>query len=280
MEIRELYTNSDFAKVFELEKTIWQTTPDDVVPTHILNAIIHNGGILIGAEYEKNLIGFTFGIPARHGDDWWLWSHMTGVLPHYQGQGIGFQLKQAQRHWALQNGYERIKWTFDPLQRGNANFNVRRLGTISNQYFVNLYGDMRDGINEGMPSDRLETTWHLRDRRVVALASEQPIEPLVATYPLDAFLLRTNSQGEILVCDPIEFHATWHFVEIPSDIRFLKKTDINKAKQWQLLLRRVLQAAIANNYAIVDFVTQLPRCWYVLQKQYPGPTITQTVRRI
>lgn len=277
---KQLLTNADFRKVFDLEKIIWEVGADDVLPTHVMNAFTHSGGSVIGALDGEELLGFAVGFPGKQGDDWWLWSHMTGVRPDYQKRGIGFQLKQTQRTWALKHGFERIKWTFDPMQRGNANFNIHHLGTVVNQYFINLYGEMFDGINKGMASDRMETVWHLRDRRVVALASNQPVDAYNSSYPTDAFLLYTRDDGSFIDRQPLEFHANWHFVEIPYDLKALKQSDIETAKNWQLALRRVIQAAMANNYAIVDFVVHERRCWYVLQRQYPGPTITQTIRRL
>ena len=63
-----------------------------------------------------------------------------------------------------------MAWTFDPLQAGNANFNFNRLGTTARIYSVNHYGDMQDGINAGMASDRLEAQWQLDSPHVIALA--------------------------------------------------------------------------------------------------------------
>lgn len=273
---RELSTMEEFEQVFQLEIDVWQMEPAEAVSIYTLNAVTHNGGVLIGAEAEGKIIGFAFGIPARKGDKWWLWSHVTGVSRLYQRRGVGFKLKQMQRNWALENGYDMIRWTFDPMKRTNANFNMHRLGTVSQKYLVNHYGDMNDGLNQGMKSDRLEVVWHLKDSRVAAIARGLPVSPLLQTYPPDAFLLWQDGKR---IAESLELHAEWHFVEIPYDLDQLKQTEIERAQVWQLSLRRVIRAAIAQSYVLVDFIDDGSRCWYVLQRQYPGPTVTQTLRR-
>ena len=82
---------------------------------------------------------------------------MAGVLPAWQGQGLGLALKLAQRQAILEQGLtDWVTWTYDPLQRTNAVFNIHRLGAVCNTYKANWYGEMRDGLNAGTPSDRCQ----------------------------------------------------------------------------------------------------------------------------
>jgi predicted GNAT superfamily acetyltransferase len=80
------------------------------VPSNLMRAVSHDdsGGVVIGAFDGKAMIGMSFSLPVRRHGQWVLWSHMTGVVPDYQNRGIGFGLKQAQRSWALEYGYEMI----------------------------------------------------------------------------------------------------------------------------------------------------------------------------
>ena len=168
--IRELRTMPGINATVELQKAVWRMHDVEVSSPHTLRAIVHAGGAVIGAEAEGRLVGFCFGMAAWREGELWLWSHMAGVRPEYQGRGVGLKLKLAQREWALGKGFSRMAWTFDPMQSGNANFNFNRLGTTARNYSVNHYGDMQDGINAGMASDRLEAQWQLDSPRVIALA--------------------------------------------------------------------------------------------------------------
>lgn len=156
VEYRTIHSASEFDLAVNLEIEVWGLDPIDAVPTNIMHTIAMNGGVVIGAYIGEQLVGMSLALPLFCEGEWVLWSHMVGVHPEYRGQGIGFNLKQAQRRWALNHGYETMRWTFDPLQRGNANFNIRHLGAYSRKYHINLYGDMTDDINAGLPSDRLE----------------------------------------------------------------------------------------------------------------------------
>ena len=81
-------------------------------------------------------------------------SHITGVLPGLQSQGLGRLLKQHQREWALAREVGHITWTFDPLVARNAHFNLRVLGARVTEYLVDHYGPMDDGVNRGDETDR------------------------------------------------------------------------------------------------------------------------------
>ena len=58
-----------------------------------------------------------------------------------------------------------IAWAFDPLQAGNAHFNLARLGATAGRYIDNMYGERTDALNAGVPTDRLIAEWDV-DRRV------------------------------------------------------------------------------------------------------------------
>ncbi len=81
------------------------------------------------------------------------------------------------RH-VLAQGIDLITWTFDPLETRNATLNFHKLGAVCNTYFPNLYGDMRDGLNAGLPSDRFQVDWWIASERVAQrLAGEPPSTP-------------------------------------------------------------------------------------------------------
>lgn len=250
--IRYVFLNeqSQFEAVAALEHRIWQTSPAETISTHVQRVIVHTGGCILGAYDAAQLVGFTIGVPTK--DAGKMWSHIAGVHPDYQRQGIGYAMKQQQRAWAREHGYRRIHWTFDPLLSPNAHFNLRLLDVQANRYHVNFYGEMTDGINAGLPTDRLEASWVLDD--------DTP-RPQV---PRDAQFLLHDRQGRPQV--RLVFGEDGYFVEIPWDFAALKAQDPARALDWRMAQREVLLAAFAEGYMARDFVRQNGRCWYVLGK--------------
>jgi predicted GNAT superfamily acetyltransferase len=172
-DIRVLTTPQEFNMLPDLEIAVWGLPARDVVSGNIVRAITLNGGVAHGAFDGDRMIGMSLALVGLRGKQPILWSHMAAVIPGLQGQGIGFAIKQAQRDWALVHGFEAMHWTFDPLQRGNAHFNLHLLGATSETYHVDFYGAMADAINVSAPTDRLEATWKLKDTRVKQLAASK-----------------------------------------------------------------------------------------------------------
>jgi predicted GNAT superfamily acetyltransferase len=129
---------------------------------------------------------------------------------------------------------------------------------------VNQYGEMTDEINAGLESDRMETTWILRDERVERLAAGEKLPPVTDSYPEEAFLVRSEDARPLVNPSPPD-DAPWYFVEIPYNIGHIKKTGIDRARGWQMALRQTLPKAFERGYVAVDFVTSDGRCWYVLR---------------
>lgn len=259
---RDLQTQEELEQVADLEKAVWTLEDRAIVPYQIMMVMIRCGGHVAGAFDGEKLVGFTMALASRQGDEWRLWSHMAGVSHTHRKQGIGFGLKQYQRQWAMANGYHTIAWTFDPLQRVNANFNLRRLGAIGVHYRQNVYGEMNDGINQGMPSDRLETVWNLASARVTDHAQNDAQPVLVETRDAH-FVLRVGEDNRPVVPNtPLTNH--WHFAEIPYDLEPLKANKL--VLEWRMAMREVMGQAMESGYQAVDFVNSDSRCWYVLFK--------------
>src|ERR1043165_10236344 len=107
------------------------------------------------------------------------YSHMMAVAAEFQNQGVGAQLKWAQRTRALAEGRDYIKWTFEPMRARNAHFNLNRLGVVIREYAPNFYGTdystdpAEQGIVSGMDSDRVFAGWDLAAPRVDALSRRE-----------------------------------------------------------------------------------------------------------
>ncbi len=289
--IRELETMSDINKTVELQKAVWRMSDVEASSPHTLRAIVHAGGAVIAAEAAGRLVGFCFGMAAWRAGELWLWSHMAGVRPEYQGRGIGLKLKLAQRKWALSKGFRRMAWTFDPMQSGNANFNFNRLGATARAYSVNHYGDMQDDINAGMASDRLEAQWQLDSPRVIALAEgggqcpppPSPVPPSVPPliggqdshnegrgandFPETTNLVYVDSANQLRHQQPDNFSDARYGIEIPFDIAGLKAANLERAMTWQMSVRRAMTSLLDAGYIVSGFVRDQDSARYILSRE-------------
>lgn len=281
--IRVLTTHDDLRACEGIQRLTWNMVERDIVPMHLLVAVNLHGGLVLGAEIEGRLVGFLFGYPGwlppddprREGLDapFFHASQMLGVLPEYQDRGIGYLLKLKQREMVLEQGFQLIMWTYDPLLSRNAHFNIARLGAISRRYLRNLYDDL-PGLNAGLPTDRLEVEWWIASQRVrkrvagadrgVAnrrAAGEYPLNP--STSRPDG--LRAPAPSFSL---PGELRA---LVEIPGDFQALKAADMGLAQAWRAHIREVLEGAFAAGYVITGFVSQMEagerRSYYILTRE-------------
>ena len=176
----------------QLQADIWESSDLEVAPDHLLWTIAKEGGLVLLARTERGQpIGFAYGFLGWSADKRLkLASHQAGVVAAYQDQNIGYQLKLAQRELALRAGLDLITWTYDPLQGRNANLNLRKLGVVCNTYIPNLYGTMRDELNQGLPSDRFRVDWWLDTERVEACLTDRTIP---SHSPSDFSILNPSS---------------------------------------------------------------------------------------
>lgn len=292
LTLRILETPEEIFAVEELQKLIWPGSDRDIIPAHLLIALSHHGGLLIGAFVADRLVGFVLGFPglvfSRGKRSLIHASHELGVHPDFRGQGIGFKLKRAQWQMVRHQEIERITWTYDPLMSRNAYLNVARLGAVCNTYVRNFYGAMRDELNAGVSSDRFIVDWWVNSMRVENRLSQRARRQLDLAHYLAAEVTivnpsRLNEQGlpmpgsdptpEMLALlneERLNHDRELMFmVEIPSDFQLIRKLDIQLAASWREHTRLLFETAFANYYLVTDFIflpgTQ-PRSFYVLSK--------------
>lgn len=155
--VEEARSLADLNAAERLQAETWD--PSVVVPAEMMLVAAETGGVVVVARDEGRVVGFCMGVAAWDGRTAWMWSHMAAVDPRYQSRGVGAALKFRQREIARARGYRVITWTFDPLEAGNANFNLVKLGAVARVYLPNHYGQMHDRLNRGLPSDRLLAEW-------------------------------------------------------------------------------------------------------------------------
>lgn len=196
-------------------------------------------------------------------------SHMAGVLPAWQGRGLGVQLKLAQREAILAQGMtDWVTWTYDPLFRVNAVLNIHRLGAVCNTYQRDWYGVMKDGLNAGVPSDRCQVDWWLTSARVeVRVARGEGRREPRSTLPADMQRLPTIASGEGFRA-PVDAEPVMDgrplAVPIPDDIAAIRRTDAGLGMAWRLAMRHYLEQAFAAGYVMTDCVLIDGAGWHYL----------------
>lgn len=282
IEIKPILDQEDIRKVVEIEMATWGEKPEDTVPDHILTAISREGGVLLGAYLDNNLIGFTLGwlgtknpsesIPVN--TQLKLVSHMTAVLSEYRDQRIGYKLKLAQRDWAVKQGLDLITWTYDPLESRNGNFNIHLLGATSDTYFRDYYGEMSDQLSRGIPSDRFRVDWLISSDRVSTKVSSNMADQMTLETLLDdgVRLINAAKMNQAGLLEPADntlpFSKNRILVEIPADFQTIKEQDMDLALSWRMHTRKVFENCIENSFRVVDFIFEsIPdrRGYYLLE---------------
>jgi predicted GNAT superfamily acetyltransferase len=278
--IKVIETIQEMHRVEVLQRQVWQEAETDIVPAHLMNSAVHNGGVLVGAYVDETLAGFVFGFSGFYstpdGPRLKHYSSMLGVLPEFRNQGMGFALKRAQWQLVRHQGIDRITWTYDPLLSRNAWLNITRLGAVCSTYLRDFYGEMHDTLNQGLPSDRFDVDWWVNSHRVNRRLSRRRRNDISLVHYL---------AGGSQIINPAEFatngwlqpvkntfspfgrEQVFILVEIPADFQALKAADIGLAGQWRMHTRENFEHLFEAGYLVTDFVqsTNLPkRSYYVL----------------
>jgi len=274
--IRILETPEDMPAVESLQRAVWPGSETDVVPAHVLITAVHNGGLLAGAFVDNQVVGFVFGFPGIEftpdGPRQKHCSHMMGIHPDQRNSGIGCALKRAQWQMVRHQGLDHITWTYDPLLSRNAYLNIAKLGAVCNTYRRSEYGDMRDGLNAGLPSDRFMVDWWINTRRVERRLSKRARRTLrlddfskAELQPL--YTLHPTGPAGAWSRPPEHFTAlegNLTLAEIPSDFSALKDADFSLARDWRFFSRELFETAFAAGYIVTDFIYDQSRSFYVL----------------
>ncbi|MFF0739806.1 GNAT family N-acetyltransferase [Streptomyces sp. NPDC004111] len=250
-DIRELHTMAEFEEVSRLFCAVWGTDPaSPVVPAEIMRALSHAGNYAAGAYEEGRLTGASLGFFAEPAGTT-LHSHITGTTG--AGRGTGLALKLHQRQWALDRGLKRITWTYDPLIRRNAHFNLTKLGARPEEYLQSFYGAMDDAINGGDESDRVLAVWDLG----------LPVGPRPAPHTGQPHTAHAGNPAALPadVAHAVRDHdghprlgpmdAEFVLVELPDDIEALRRTDASAARDWRLAVRQTLGELLGEGARVV-----------------------------
>ena len=264
MMIEELKDMDGLNEAARLFQHVWNPE-EPIVSASMLRALSHAGNYVVGAYVGGQMLGALVGFLGSRSDRLELHSHILGVLEQARGRNVGFALKQHQRAWSLAKGIDSVTWTFDPLVRRNAYFNLTKLGARITAYYENFYGSMEDGINGDDLTDRVLVTWDLAGPDVVDAsegagsrrghldAGEPGPNAVLLPDERGAPRSRSSDQPRILA---------W----IPEDIVAMRARQLELAKQWRLALREAVGGALNDGYV----ATGVSRSgWLTLERPAP-----------
>lgn len=266
--IRLFNDRTDFEKMQQLERDTWNMEP---IPIHQTLTAHKNGGLLVGAFQEERLIGFSYSFAGFSNGSSYLCSHMLGIHPDYQKQGIGEALKNAQKQEASRLGYEQVTWTFDPLESVNAYLNLTKLKAVCSTYEVNCYGKMEDGLNAGLPTDRLKVDWWIQSDYVnTSFTFTEEKAKVFAEYE------RTTEGWPKMSPHHPDYLGREEalLVPIPRKFQEIKSQSFDLALDWRMNTRKVFLQLFANGYTAVKLIQrpQEPVNYYLFVKniQFAG----------
>ncbi len=269
IEIRPLTRLAEMEEVEEIQRVVWTRDEREVIPAHVFHAMQYNGAAVHGAFAGEKMVGFTMAVLATvegldHRIDQVaaarlkMFSVIAGVLPGYRDQGVGYQLKLAQRDFALRIGVRMISWTFDPLESRNARFNIGKLGAVCRRYVRNFHGEM-SGLNAGLETDRFDVEWWVTSNRVKSrVAQERKPLSLQSLLAGGAILVNesTFSSAGLPVPPPnyINHPSNLMLVEIPADFQALKQQDFPLALRWREHTRDLFEKLFDSGFLVTDTV--------------------------
>jgi predicted GNAT superfamily acetyltransferase len=262
--VRPAATVEDYLACQDVQRRAWGIAEENyVVPVATMVGAQLHGGLVLGAFLPGGeAVGMSFAFLGRVEGRLCLYSQLTGVVPGYQGRDIGHRIKLAQREFARATSVPCIAWAFDPLQAGNARFNLDKLGATVGRYVENMYGPRSDALNRDTPTDRLIAVWETDPSGPGRL-------PLDAPGDLPRLIVTDGPEGPRFA--GLSDDRSRSLLEIPEAISRLRAEAPDLAGAWGSAVRQAFLAAFAAGYRAVGFVREgagdSRRGYYVLERE-------------
>ena len=256
--LRCLETYDEYHACERLQQHAWRLSDAlDVIPLTNLVTAQKWGGLVLGAfDGGGELHGFCYGFLGRDPEGRLVHcSHMLAVDERARNRGLGARLKWAQRDYVLAQGVDMIVWTFDPLESINASLNFGKLGGLSDDYVINLYGETASKLHAGTTTDRLTIKWLIDSPRVKKRATGEAgkvVETLIAGGLEAPWALQADGWGP---GEPeLELDAPRIRCEIPVNVQDVKVHDHRAAVAWREATQGVFNAYFERGYYVRECV--------------------------
>ena len=256
--LRCLETYDDYHACERLQQHAWRfSDPLDVIPLTNLVTAQKWGGLVLGAFDEGGeLHGFCYGFLGRDPEGRLVHcSHMLAVDERARNRGLGARLKWAQRDYVLAHGVDMIVWTFDPLESINACLNFGKLGGLSDDYVINLYGETASKLHAGTTTDRLTIKWLINSARVKKRAAGEAgvVAGRLIAGELEApWALQADGWGP---GEPdLELDGPHIRCEIPVNVQDAKVHDHRAVVAWREATQGVFNAYFERGYYVRECV--------------------------
>jgi len=280
IEVRPISSLPDLRRCHEIQRATWGYSDLMVFPYTILISAQHNGGVLLGAYVNDELVGFVFGYLGMAKAKLYLFSQRMGVLPEYQNMGLGYRMKIAQREQMLRQGIDIIVWTYDPLEGKNSTLNIEKLGGIVRYYARDIFGFVQNPLQTGLATDRFLLEWHLMSDRVRERVRSNYQRPRAEDWLSAEDLPLVNHaawEGDIprpLAAD-LELEDACVLVQVPPDLQNIKRCDLNMARGWRDITRLIFETYFQRGYVVTGFASslqpRLPNLYRLEHKSFPAP---------
>lgn len=240
IHVAQVHDAADCRRLSEVLGRVWGRDGAGLLDPALLVALAGAGNHVAIALHRDEPIGGSMGFCGPPGRPFH--SHIVGLLPEAAGRGAGRAIKLAQRAWCLELGIDRMTWTFDPLVRRNAHFNVRVLGARPVAYLPSHYGELRDAINAGHDTDRALVEWDL---------TRTPPDPRVVTAEGHAAV--RDAEGTPTPYAAPQAGADVTLVGVPDDIQAIRRDDPDRAREWRAQTRAALTELMHAGWVVDDF---------------------------
>ena len=225
----------------EVLQQVWADPVGSPLRPEVLRALSHSGNYVGIVFDDATIVGVACGFRTDRDE---LHSHIAGVLPGYQHRSIGYVLKLHQRAWALRQGIPTITWTFDPIIRRNAHFNLIKLGAQIAEYVPDFYGTLTGQAAGDDHSDRLLVRWDL--------LAGVPGDPVEVGGDVTSVLAIGKQREPVLTLSACDRGT----ISLPPDFEQLRRGQPELVMRWRHALRTALADVFERGHLIIGMDAQ------------------------
>lgn len=248
-DFKQIKTPQELKEAQEVLRNGFEWLDIEIPPVHVLALWEDTGGGNFAAYNDKGeMIGYAGGmgggVDILTKKPTIISSMLAMNGKEYRSSGVGKELKIIQAYFAKQNGYEIMKWLYDPERGENASLNMRKLGAMAEEFWIDKYGRMESKVFGGVPTDRFRAVWRFTKIETIN-------KMLGITLPIN---LESIREIEIATYNNLP-NKQRVLVEVSPNIDAIKEDEIKIERR--LNLRKVLSHYFERKYVATDFISSL-----------------------